>query len=329
MGWLSSNWWLSPNCWLSSSWWLSSSNQYTSIGDYLSLPLCQLSRTGWTAECAFALFHLPLKYHLKLFCQEQAKTTGCFSSIGKPLFPFAVNFFFSPVLVGCRMVIALFWGPPVCVAGVDAFWDWEWRNWSILVTQWGSRQSSCLPLQWPKDRKNWTILLRRSSWPGEWFFFLKRSLSAERALTEKASLIPWGCNCGVREYLWIILPQYFAEDHITGTTTNSLNALKFTWWQQSATAQDFKDRAVVEEDCLSYENVWWQCLTARIIRKMERGSWIIHNYPSIHNCQLLGCSRPGRGQGKGCLTNRATYWKLPGVQEDEAWAKASQDQAAA
>ena len=61
MGWLSSNWWLSPNCWLSSSWWLSSSNQYTSIGDYLSLPLCQLSRTGWTAECAFALFHLPLK----------------------------------------------------------------------------------------------------------------------------------------------------------------------------------------------------------------------------------------------------------------------------
>ena len=61
MGWLSSNWWLSPNCWLSSSWWLSSSNQYTSIGDYLSLPLCQLSRTGWTAKCVFALFHLPLK----------------------------------------------------------------------------------------------------------------------------------------------------------------------------------------------------------------------------------------------------------------------------
>ena len=187
MGWLSSNWWLSPNCWLSSSWWLSSSNQYTSIGDYLSLPLCQLSRTGWTAECAFALFHLPLKYHLKLFCQEQAKTTGCFSSIGKPLFPFAVNFFFSPVLVGCRMVIALFWEPPVCVAGVDAFWDWEWRNWSILVTQWGSRQSSCLPLQWPKDRKNWAILLRRSSWPGEWFFFWK-DLSPLKELWPKRPL---------------------------------------------------------------------------------------------------------------------------------------------
>ena len=33
----------------------------TSVSDYLSLPLCQLSRTGSTAECAFALFHLPLK----------------------------------------------------------------------------------------------------------------------------------------------------------------------------------------------------------------------------------------------------------------------------
>ena len=192
---------------------IASSNQYTSIGDYLSLPLCQLSRTGWTAECAFALFHLPLKYHLKLFCQEQAKTTGCFSSIGKPLFPFAVNFFFSPVLVGCRMVIALFWGPPVCVAGVDAFWDWEWRNWSILVTQWGSRQSSCLPLQWSKDRKNWAILLRRSSWPGEWFFSEKISLRWKSS-DRKGLSDPLGCNCGVREYLWIILPQYFAEDHV-------------------------------------------------------------------------------------------------------------------
>lgn len=152
------------------------------------------------------------KYHLKHVCQEQAKTTGCFSSIGKPLFPFAVNFFFSPVLVGCRMVIALFWEPPVCVAGVDAFWDWEWRNWSILVTQWGSRQSSCLPLQWSKDRKNWAILLRRSSWLGEWFFSELISLRWKSS-DRKGLSDPLGCNCGVREYLWIILRQYFAGDH--------------------------------------------------------------------------------------------------------------------
>ena len=226
------------------------------------------------------------------------------------------------------MVIALFWGPPVCVAGVDAFWDWEWRNWSILVTQWGSRQSSCLPLHWPKDRKNWAILLRRTSW---WLFSEKISL-CWKSSDRKGLSDPLGCNCncGVREYLWIILRQYFAKDHRVHNhkLLERLEIFLMTICNCQS-ASDFKDGAVAEEDYLGYKNVWWQCLTAKIIRKMERGPWIIHNYPPIHNCQLLGCSRPGRGQGKGCLTNRATYWKLPGVQEDEAWAKASQDQAAA
>ena len=213
MGWLSSNWWLSPNCWLSSSWWLSSSNQYTSIGDYLSLPLCQLSRTGWTAKCVFALFHLPLKIPFEAcLSRTEYKDNRLFFFDWETSLPFCRQFLFSPVLVGCRMVIALFWGPPVCVAGVDAFWDWEWRNWSILMTQWGSRQSSCLPLQWPKDRKNWAILLRRSSWLGEWFFSELISLRWKSS-DRKGLSDPLGCNCGVREYLWIILRQYFAGDH--------------------------------------------------------------------------------------------------------------------
>lgn len=48
----------------------------------------------------------------------------------------------------------------------------------------------------------------------------------------------------------------------------------------------------------------------RTIKTVRRGS--------ITEEARAGCSRPGRGQGKGCSTNRATYWKLPGVQEDKA-----------
>ena len=328
MGWLSSNWWLSPNDWLSSSWWLSSSNQYTSIGDYLSLPLCQLSRTVWTAECAFALFHLPLKIPFEAcLSRTEYKDNRLFFFDWETSLPFCRQFLFFSCfgrlqngnssllrasslrcwrwrLLGLRMAKLVYFGDTVRLAPV------------LLFTT---------PLVQGQKELGHLVKAEQLTW---WMvFFLKRSLSTERALTEKASLIPWDATVVWESIFGLSFDSTLRR--ITGTTTNSLNALKFSWWQQSATAQDFKDRAVVEEDCLWYENVRWQCLTARIIRKMERGPWIIHNYPSIHNCQLLGCSRPGRGQGKGCLTNRATYWKLPGVQEDEAWAKASQDQAAA